>query len=412
MNKQIIIIFLFVFLSSINICAKDYFLIGYIDAGKQYSFEDYKDLLLDDEYKYTNYNLKFEQKISPSFNYYVSSLFYSRNYISKNIYDNKGSVITTSLSFDKNKFYKMAFDVKYKEKSVVNNSKNNYKQIKLDTRISRDVENQYSLKFTGGINNFDYVNISSGNIFNVLAKVDANKYFKGEDITLGGMYKIESADKKFADRKQVKQEVKGLFDYKLRKDYFYQFTSKFEYGRRDTKDDDEIDYDIDYTFKTYSLKTYHKINDDIKTNVKYENIKEDYINSELSCRRFLIGNTWSYDILNSDIKRIWMNISGEYRQKKYIKAIKNNYNTKQFACDANYKSRDNYKLYLSAEDNIYKHEDISKNKNIYNFIAGIEKYLLNKDLTLCFEYKYKYIDYELKNNVGQNGSKISFDWKF
>jgi hypothetical protein len=411
--KNKIIILTLILLSCLKVYAKDFSLSGYVDTGKQYSFEDNEDLILDDNYKYTTCNLKLEQKVSPSLDYYISSFLYSKNYQSKNIYDNKARVVTTSLSYDKNKLYKIVFNIKYKEKSMLNNPSDTYKQIKLDTRISRDVKNEYSLKFTGGVNNFDYINISSGNVFNVLGKIDADKYFKSEDITLGGTYKIESSDKKFMNKKQVKQEMKGLFDYKLNKDYFYKFTSKFEYGTRDTKDDDEdVDYDLDYTYRTYTLKTYHNINDDIKTNIKYENMKKDYMNLDLDYNKYTIGNNWSYDIVNSDIRRLWLNLQGEYKSMKYKEAIKNDYNKKQFECDINYKIRDNYKLYSSFEDNIYRNENIYNNKTIYNYVIGIEKYLLNKDLTLGLECKYKYIAYENRNNIGQNGVKLSFDWKF
>jgi hypothetical protein len=35
-----------------------------------------------------------------------------------------------------------------------------------------------------------------------------------------------------------------------------------------------------------------------------------------------------------------------------------------------------------------------------------------EDTLLDDEYKYKYIDYESKDNLKQNGARISFDWMF
>ena len=145
----------------------------------------------------------------------------------------------------------------------------------------------YTVDLTAGIDNFDYLAPEGGKIsLRFLVRL-GRQIFPGKKLMLTSAYKIETLEQKITDRKRTKHEVLGGFDYLFDLPWVYKITTRAGWGQRDTKEDEERDEDYDYEYWRYYTKTEHRINPKLKTDLKYQYFKKDYISADLDHRVFI-----------------------------------------------------------------------------------------------------------------------------
>ena len=404
-------IFLLFFLLLISLCFSSATLNTYTNFGSRTILDDYDETIPDDSYDFQQYNLRYDQKISDIVNYSVLSQLAKKNFKTRTTDDNTSLRTQASLDFN-GKINSFSLDTKYKTKRFVNKPLDEYNQLKLDGQYTRLIDKNYRLKTTFGINNFDYINNDKKNTFNTKAKLDFLKYFRDEQTNISAQYKIERADKQLQNRTQTKQELKTSFDNKFQSPYIDKLSFDFLYGTRDTKDDeDDIDEDTDYDFKDYMIATKHTLTKNLDTSFKYEYYSKNYNGIDSDYYYNLIYNKIGWDISKTKTTKTWLNFYTEYKKVSYNFHTDNTHDRKHFLLELNHKRKDNYKIYSFLEDNIYRYNDGTKNKDIYKLTVGIEKYISEK-ITLELIYNYKYTFKSSDNDSRQDSFRLGVNFLF
>ncbi len=396
--------------------ADDFTLSGYTEVGKRSTAEDYEEEGTDDDYAYQNYHLKLEQEVSDRLSYDISSFVYDKDYKSKDSLDNISRLFKTSWSYYLRKLREesLELDVRlnYKEKRYNNTPRSEYDQIRLAPTLTFKKKDLYTIDLTAGLDDFNYLAEGVKDQLKIFGKIGADRYFMDKKLMLTSSYKLETTEQKKIDRERTKHEVLGGFDYVFDLPWVYKITTRASWGERDTKEEEERDEDYDYEYWRYYTKTEHRINPKLKTNLKYQYFKKDYVSADLDHRGFYIQNSWDYEILDDEKQRIGFDFGVEHKDVKYELKSGNDYQKETVEAKFSYKRKKNWQASAGLEQNFYDFDDSSNDKKrTYVKLSG-EKLFLEGDLVLSLDLKYRYTDYEQGNDKEQEAVRVAFKYKF
>ena len=281
----------------------------------------------------------------------------------------------------------------------------------------------YTVDLTVGFDNYDYLEAGEKDQLKIFGKIGADGYFLEKKLMLTSSYKIEQQEQKKVDSKKTKHEVMGGFDYVFELPLVYKITTRAGWGERDTKEEEERDEDYDYEYWRYYTKTEHSINPRLKTNLKYQYFKKDYVTADLNHRGFYIQNGWDYEVLNDEKQRIWFDFALEHKDVDYTQKSDNDYQKETLKLKASYKRKKNWEVSAALEGNSYDFflpsgvpqnagNDSSNDKKRYYAKLSGEKLFLDGDLVLSLDLKYRYTDYEQKDDTEQEAVRAAFKYKF
>ncbi|MFH1504795.1 MAG: hypothetical protein ABIH08_05375 [Candidatus Omnitrophota bacterium] len=403
--------------------AKDFTLSGYTEIGKRSTAEDYEEEDTDDDYTYRNYHLKFGQKVSDRLSCDIGSFIYDKDYDSKDSLDNISRIFKTNwayyLSKLKKESLKLGVKLNYKEKRYNNTPTSEYDQVRLASTLTFKKKDLYTIDLSAGINDYNYLEAREKDQFKFFSKMGGKRYFLDKKLMLTSSYKIEQLEKEKIGRGRTKHEVLEGFDYIFNNPLVYKVTTRLSWGQRDTKEEEERDEDYDYEYWRCCAKTEHKINPKLKTNLKYQYFKKDYVSSDLDHSGFYVQNSWDYELSNDETRRIWLDFDIEHKNVDYTLKAGSNYEKETLGMKANYQQKKNlpdskagWKISAGLEASSYGFNDSSNDKERYYAKLSGEKFFLNGDLVLSLDLKYKYTDYEQENNKEQKAVKTAFKYKF
>ncbi|MEK6528378.1 MAG: hypothetical protein AABZ36_05815 [Nitrospirota bacterium] len=405
----------------------DFTLSGYIEVGRKSTAEDYEEEDTDDDYTFQNYHLKLEQRVSDRLSYDISSFVYDKDYKAADSLDNISRIFKTNWSYYlkklKEESLELDFSVKYKEKRYKNSPGNEYNEIRAVPSLIFKKKDLYTIDLALGIDNFDYLAEGQKNQFKIFTKIGGERYFLDKKLLLTSSYKIEQLEQEKADRKRTKHEVLGGFDYLFDIPWIYKIVTRVSWGQRDTKEEEERDEDYDYEYWRYFAKTEHRINPKLKTNLKYQYFKKDYLTADLDHRGFYIQNSWDYEVLDDEKQRIGFDLGLEHKDVKYNLKSGNDYQKETAEVKLSYKRKKNWQTSIGLEENFYDFsspsgipqnagDDSTNDKKRSYAKISVEKLFLEGDLVLSLDLKYIYTDYEQKDDKEQEAVRIAFKYRF
>jgi len=328
--------------------ADDFTLSGYTEIGRKSTAEDYEEEDTDDDYSYQNYHLKLEQKVSDrltpletpkhlsnktksltGLSYELSSFIYKKDYKSRDSLDNISRLFKTNWTYTlrkpKEETLELDFKLNYKEKRYKNSPSSEYDQITVAPALSFAKKDLYTINLSAGIDNFDYIEAGQKDEIKIFGRVGLDRYFFEKKLMLTSGYKIETTEQKKINRDRTKHEVMGGFNYLFDLPWLYKITTRLGWGQRDTKEEEERDEDFDYEYWRYYTKTEHKISPKLKTDIKYQYFKKDYISADLDHRGFYIQNNWDYEILDDEKQRMGFDFGLQHKDVKYELKSGNDY---------------------------------------------------------------------------------------
>ena len=169
-------------------------------------------------------------------------------------------------------------------------------------------------------------------------------------------------------------------------------------------------------WKRKTLDFEHKIG---AHKIKYQYFKKDYITADLDHKGFYIQNGWDYEILDYEKSRIWLDLGLEHKDADYSLKTINSYKKETAEIKINYiRKKDRYtdnagwKISTSLEGNYYNFEDFNDDKSRYYVRLSGEKYFVDGNLVLGLDFKYRYTDYELKDDTVRDAVRVTFRYNY
>lgn len=394
----------------------DFSLSGYAESGGRSTAEDYEEEDTDDDYAYRSYHLKLRQKVSDRLSYDIGSFIYGRDYKSKDSLDNISGIFKTNWSYNidrlKDEALELGIKVNYKEKRYENTPRNEYDEIRFAPMLTFKKKNVYSVDLILGIDNYDYLEAGEKDQLKISGRIAAVRYFRDKKLKLISSYRIEQSERETTGRERTKHEVLAGLDYVFDIPLIYKVTARAGWGKRDTKEDEERDDDLDYEYCRLYGGTEHKIGPELITNIKYQYLRKDYIHADLDSRGFYIQNSWDYEALDNTSRRIWFHLELEHKDVSYSLRSGNDYRKETAGVDVNYRRKKEWKASAGFEGNFYDFSDSAKDKKRYFARIGFERLFFAGDLALRLDLKYKYTDYKQKNDREDEAVRAGFEYKF
>lgn len=421
-NKKALFLIIGVLVLPFSARADDFTLSGYTEAGKRSTAEDYEEEGTDDDYAYQNYHLKLEHQVSERFtpptaglSYGISSFIYKKDYKSRDSLDNISRLFKTSWSYylkeTKEEYLKLDFKLRYKEKRYKNTPSSEYDQISAAPTLTFKKKELYAVDLTAGIDNYDYLAPGAKDQLKIFSSIGGDRYFLDKKLMLTGSYKLENTEQQKLDRKRTKQEILGGFDYIFELPWIYKIANRLEWGQRDTKEEEERDEDFDYEYWQYYTKTEHRLNPKLKAALKYQYFQKDYISADLDHGGFYIRNSWDYEILDDEKQRAGFDFGLEHKDVRYGLKSGNDYQKETVEVKAAYQRKKDWQAALRLEQNFYDFNDSNNDKERTDIKLSAEKLFLEGDLVLSLDLKYKYTNYEQKDDKGQEAVRIAFKYR-
>ena len=396
--------------------ADDFTLSGYTEVGERSTAEDYEEEDEDNDYTYQNYHLKLQQKVSEFLSCNIGSFIYDKDYKDKNSLDNISRIFNTKWSYYPGKLEKeslrLDFNLKYKEKRYDDTPRSEYDQILVSPKLTFRKKNLYPVDLSAGVNNYDYTEASEKDQLKTFGKIGGKRYFLEERLMLTSSYKLETTDEKKINRERTKHNLRGGFDYIFDLPWLSKIITRGGWGERDTKEEEEKDEDYDYEYWSHYAKTVHQITSRLKTDLKYQYFKKDYLTADLDHRGFYIKNNWAYKILDDEKNKITLRVFGQHKDVEYTLKSGNDYRKETAEVKATYQRKKNWKAAASLQGNFYDYNDASKDKKRYYVKLSGEKLFKDGDWVLSIDLKYRYTDYDEKNDTEQEAVRVAFKHKF
>ena len=393
----------------------DFTLSGYTEVGKSSTAEDYEEEDTDDDYTYQNYHLKLEQKVSDRLSYDISSFVYHKDYKTADSLDNISKVFKTNWSYylkkAREKSLELDLNVQYKEKRYNNTPANEYDEISVVPSLTFQKKDLYAIDLALGLDNFDYLAEGQRDQFKVFTRAGGKRYLLDKKLMLTGSYRLENTEQEKIDRKRTKQQILGGFDYIFELPWIYKIVTRASWGERDTKEEEGRDEDFDYEYWQYYVKTEHKVSPKLKTGLKYQYFKKDYLTADLDHKGFYIQNSWDYEVLDDEKQRVGLDFAVEHKDVKYGLKSGNDYQKETAEVKLSYKRKKNWQASAGLEQNFYDFQAGNDKKRAYARLSA-EKLFLEGDLVLSLDLKYRYTDYEQKDDKEQETVRIAFKYRF
>lgn len=383
---------------------------GYIEAGERSTAEDYDEEDGDDDYIYRKYHLKFDQEMSERLSYSISSFVNNKDYKVKDSWDNVTKMLKTDWSYYlrklKEESLELGFGLKYKEKQYKNSRQNEYRQFSASQGFTYEKKDLYAVKLAWGLDDFDYPADGEKDEVRLSGRAGFDRHL-GEKILFVSSYKAEESQHKKRDHRKTKHDVSGGVDYLNALPWISKFMTRARWGQGDTKDEDDRDTDADYEYWNYYAKTEHELLRRLKTSIKYQYFKKDYMALDLGHNGFYVRNAWDYEILNDEKKRAWCGFEIEHKDVNYVQKSSCDYLKETLKLELNYQKKKDWKTKAEIARSLY-----SNDKERYFYIVSAEKFFLNGDLALILDLKYKYTLYNEKFDAAHESARLSFNYRF
>jgi hypothetical protein len=395
--------------------SSDFVLSGFVEAGSWFTTQDYEEDL-DEDFSYQYYHLKFEEKLSTKSKYSLSSFLYNKNYDSLDSLDNLSRTLNLLWSYDAGKSGAKTFGLDlalgYRGKRYQDNKASDYDKVYILPSAVFVLKDNLKLDFSLGVENFNYLAGKNKDEFKFLGRIGCERFFEKKQLRLGLGYKLENLSKSQPGRKKSKQDVSIGAVLNPKTFFLSGLALKITFGQRDTKDEEDRDQDYDYCYRSFLIRTKHKLKEKLSTDFEGEYFKKTYTSARLGYHFYRIANSWDYQILDNQRHRVSLEIGLEHKNVDYLGGQRSDYRKETFKTKLNFQTKKDWKLGVGAEENFYIYETPDKDKNRTYFVFSLEKSFLERRFLLQADFKVRFTDYKYQNDQEQKAARLGFEYRF
>lgn len=378
---KIVIISLLLLLLPVYALAEDLTFSGYAETGARATDESEYELELNDNYVYHNYHAKVAQSFNKKFGYDIGTFLYQKNYEELNYLNNESRIYNAGIFYWLGPQVKLDLDTKYRTKRYESSPDREYNQLLVKSGITWKMEDTSSVGLTLGINRYFY--LTKDDEHRRFYSFRGTKVLNDSRLAVSGGFKQELIQE--AKENLLSTNTKKILNmgvkYKTLLSWIETISARGEWGRANTKDDDE-DVEKDYKYWRWNAGTSHKISEDIDTDIKLEYVSKNYYGGNYDFTVLSVVNTWNISWLRIDLGNKEVN----YRAREL-----NNYFRKTLGLSARYTNRMDWNGRAGIEGNFYQYENKIADKRRYYLTAGAEK-ILAEQMRLGVELKWRITD--------------------
>jgi len=395
--------------------SSDFVLSSFVEAGSWSTTQDCEEDL-DETFSYQYYHLRFEEKLSTKSKYSLSSFLYHKNYTSLDSLDNLSRTLNFLWSYDAVKSGAKTFSLDlalgYRGKRYEDNKAFDYDKVYILPSAVFVLKDNLKLDFSFGVENFNYLSGKNKDEFKLLGAIGCERFFEKKQLKLGLGYKIENSSKSRQGRKKLKQDVSIGAVLKPKASLLSELALKMTFGQRDTKDDEDQDQDYDYCYRSFLIRTKHKLKKKVTFGFECGYFKKTYVSALLGYHSYHIANNWDYQILDNEKHKVTLGLWLEHKSVDYIGGQRSDYRKETIKTKVNFQTKKEWKLGAGLEENFYIYQTPAKDKNRTYFVFSLEKAFFSRRFLLQADFKTRFTDYKYQNDQEQKAVRLGIEYRF
>ncbi len=305
------------------------------------------------------------------------------------ILDNKKTSLDTDLDFTlRNKRYKDSPGLEYD-------------QAKIKGSIKYKLKDAYSLSLSSGINNYEYINDGDSDILKTFVKIAPQVYLFDKITELSGFVRVRWLDALGDNKDTTEITLAGSSTLNLDTPFLYRIKAKIESGKENTQDTEDREDSLRYKYTKWDIRTYHKFNKRLKTQIEYGQKERDYLVNNNDYKNWYIKNKTNYNLLEKELFNLSLFTESEHKETDFDRIHIKNYIKNKTGGGLQFSKRANWSLKpeFSFTNYNYTSESTSDHKS-YKAKISAKKYIM-KDFMLEGYCWYKWKDYEFKPDSEQ-----------
>lgn len=271
----------------------------------------------------------------------------------------------------------------------------------------------WSLALSTGVNDYHYPEAQDKDQLKRIGKIEVTRFIVPGTLETIASYRREESDRIQAGKDTSKEISLSGFNYKTSIPYIKVVSFRIEDGERDTKDEEERDEDLDYSYEKWYITTQSQISSRFNSNTKYQQWRKDYLTQDLDHEGFYITSNSRYELIDTDVMRVYINLDLEHKEMDYTINDLLSYDKDSLETKATYHQKKSWKYSLGTRIENYDYPtDPSRNRDTYYTKMSLEKEFNGGDSTLSIDLKYKFKDFDEDSDTEQDSIRLTFEQRF
>lgn len=382
---------------------------GFFEAGSRDTSELFEESDLD--YSYNKFYLRWDDRIAPEISWAATYQTVGKNYDQQKTLDNyyrRWQTFWELLKEFQDAYFKIDLDGEFKEQ-IFSQSAGDNQRTKLELGLAYNKEQDYFGRWRIGAVSYKYPENPDKSESGIRQKIEAGKYFFEGKLRLEAAYQKEDLDRTTASDRSQSVKKLGLI-YRSKTDWLDTFRLAFSQGQRNTREDEDDDFLIDYNFAEWAISSKHEILPKITTTFKYENETRDYL---IETRYNNYGYTAEVNFKYEPIfQKLYYNFDFGWRARNYPVDLSST-NTKRFVVlKGVWCFEPSFRAALEAELDFYRYrENGNSNRNVWNIKPSVEKEI-SPGLKMTLDYKWCFKDYSARDDTALQSVRAGVKWEF
>lgn len=388
----------------------------FTETGEKSTADIFEEEDDDSDFSYNKYYSKVSY-YDDNLKYFLSYLSTDRDYTNRDDLDNRTDTVQTDWSYllkkTKEELLWLNVDLKNRERRYANSKSSDYDQFDSTLELAFKEKGVRSLSVSTGTKNYQYLEAQDKDQLNKFGKIEVTKFLVPETLEALVSYRIEESNRAQAGKDTLKDISMGGFDYKIPIPYIRLIRFRIENGERDTKDEEERDEDLDYSYQRWYVTTQGVLSSRFSSTLKYQHWSKDYLTEDLDHRAFYITSNSRYDLINKDAMRLYLNLELEHKETTYTINDLLSYDKNSLEARATYSKRDSWKHSIGIRAEYYDYpQDPSSNRDTYHAKVSIGKEFNRGDSKLSLDIKYKLKDFDATADTEQDSIRLTLEQIF
>ena len=355
-----------------------------------------------DNFNYFKFHFRLKEEIKNDANITIAYSRAKRDYETRDRLDSKTDDYKLALDLPILTLTKLGLNLRHKEKHYKNSPASEYNQDAFSFSLKRQLNQKFTLGLSSGINNYDYLVATDSNQLRYYWGINADAQFLEKKLELGGIFRHQTVDQKGGRADRGEQIIAGDISYKFNLNYLKEGGFKIERGRNDTKEIEERDDDLGYSYTKWALKTTHPLYKNLDTAFGYGRSNRNYFDYSADYRSWFIENKTDYDIFKSKISYLGFSLKSEHKEAAFHLDDSLNYLRNSFGMDLDYRRKKTYGISLGFKVTLYDYP-ANLNRKEKGYLSEIKfiKEFDKPDLKLSAKYSYKFRDFRYQADALQ-----------
>jgi len=309
---------------------------------------------------------------------------------------------------------KLSANYRLRAKRYKNSPSDEYDNNNINVGIDIKPKKDYSIKFSGGIKDYDYIKDRGSDQLKTFFKIAPKVRLLEQSLSLSGYYKRDIIDQA-NNKKDYSEDCLSIKTvYNIGKPVLDKISANFGYGRNDTRDDNEDREDnLRFEYQLWDVTVYSKPFKNIEGNIRYGQKHRKYFISIDGYDNWYIDKNTKIRLLKKGLFFVDMLLGFTHKETKFFENEDISYNKNSLDAGFNMIKRSDFSIKPSFKYTRYKYPPFStQNQKTYVLKLDTKKYIGSTDKALAAGYSYEWKNYEYSADSNRWNLNLSFVMKF